>query len=85
MDTKTTPSENMCGRCGTAQIVREQLEMLCDLHVKIGELECQLKHHGIRPCTRENEAVCVPLSLRKKNVKKSEILTFRAVIKPLKC
>ena len=61
MDTKTTTTEDMCRRCAVAQIVREQLEMLYDLHVKIDKLEHQLVSIGVRPCTKEDKAICISI------------------------
>ena len=62
MDTKsTTTTEDRCRRCAVAQIVREQHAEILELQDKIWDLEHQLESLGIRPCTKEHEAVYIPL------------------------
>lgn len=62
MNTNTTSTtEDMCRRCAVAQILREQHAEILELRDKIHDLEEQLQSNGLRPCTKEGEAVCVSL------------------------
>ena len=67
----TLSTEDRCKRCGVAQLVREQLAEILEQRDKVHDLEDQLICLGIRPCTRENQAVYVPISdctkMHKKN------------------
>ena len=56
----------MCRRCAVAQIVREQHAEMIELHKKICDLEHQLQSIGVRPCTKENEAIYVPIDFSQK-------------------
>lgn len=72
MKIKTTTTEDSCKRCAVAKIVREQHAEILELHDKIWLLQHQLESIGVRPCTKQNEAVCVPLLFVKKTAKPSK-------------
>ena len=71
MNTKTTTTEDRCRRCGLAQIVREQLAEILEQRDRIYDLEQQLQSLGIRPCSKENQAVYVPILICTKMHKKN--------------
>ena len=73
MDTKsTTTTEDRCRRCAVAKLVRELTAEILEQRDKVHDLEDQLISLGIHPCTKQNEAVCVPLLFVKKTAKPSK-------------
>ena len=56
-----TNTEDRSKRCAVAQIVREQHAEMIELLDKICDLEHQLQSIGVRPCTKEDKAICISI------------------------